>query len=363
MGGKKSCREVMLVGSVPLESAGSVFKCAHDHGLKPLMRRIPDGEQAGWVIPLLARWASSPALGPSAEPLPLSHRATAIPLFNAPQQLLKLRQGHAPEELMMDDMGIARGFEASYAEFKEARDKGILGSGTRFVATMAGPGTINMTLDVACSQVFTVWSRMYRNEIARILRIAPPEELAVQFDLAGEVEMEEFRRRPEAWDMPLAAGNQVKWPFDETASLVAEIANAVPEPVELGVHLCALYHVDESQGQDLNVHVDWPNTLTRKVKRPIDYIHMPTTPDYAVRDFEPLRRLELNPRTKLYLGLIHAEDGLEGATKRIRAAASVRQDFGIASFCGLKVPSRAQVQNPIPLEKIFDLHRAAAEAR
>ena len=38
--------------------------------------------------------------------------------------------------------------------------------------------------------------------------------------------------------------------------------------------------------------------------------------------------------TKLYLGLVHAND-LEGTKQRIQAASAIVDDFGIATECGL----------------------------
>jgi len=50
--------------------------------------------------------------------------------------------------------------------------------------------------------------------------------------------------------------------------------------------------------------------------------------------FSPLARLELGPGTKLFLGLVHDSDGVEGTRKRIAAAARYVRDFGIATECG-----------------------------
>jgi hypothetical protein len=162
--------------------------------------------------------------------------------------------------------------------------------------------------------------------------------------------------------MPVFAETEKNWPFKETVAMISEIADAVPETAELGFHLCAIYHIDESQGQDLNVHVDFSNALANTVRRHINYIHMPTTPDYETANFEPLRALRLDPRTKIYLGLIHVEDGVKGAVRRARAAAEVRSDFGVAAFCGLAQPSRAEFANPHTIDNIFEIHREVAEA-
>jgi hypothetical protein len=50
--------------------------------------------------------------------------------------------------------------------------------------------------------------------------------------------------------------------------------------------------------------------------------------------FEPLAGLKLDSKTKLFLGLVHDSDGVEGTRKRIDAAAKYATDFGIATECG-----------------------------
>ena len=40
-------------------------------------------------------------------------------------------------------------------------------------------------------------------------------------------------------------------------------------------------------------------------------------------------------RTELYLGLIHAADGVDGTRERIATARKYVTDFGIASECGI----------------------------
>ncbi|MGH2364776.1 MAG: hypothetical protein ACRDHX_09005 [Chloroflexota bacterium] len=59
--------------------------------------------------------------------------------------------------------------------------------------------------------------------------------------------------------------------------------------------------------------------------------------------YVPLRGLQLGPNTEVYLGLVHAQDGVEGTAKRIAAARKVLPDFGIASECGISRARDASV--------------------
>jgi hypothetical protein len=197
-------------------------------------------------------------------------------------------------------------------------------------------------------------------EIEQILAVVPHEQLTIQLDLAVEVESEEIRRRPDAFDMPLFRhmfDGWGDWGFDDLVDEVVRVAAAVPADVELGFHLCGTWHIDHRGGQDLNVHVDWANALTERIDRTIGYIHMPSVPQHGAADYAALSRLKLDETTKLFLGLIHGSDGIEGARRRIDAAAEFRPDFGVAHFCGLFPVFGV---DPGRLEEILDLHQQVA---
>jgi hypothetical protein len=51
--------------------------------------------------------------------------------------------------------------------------------------------------------------------------------------------------------------------------------------------------------------------------------------------FAPLNGLRLRDGAQLYLGLVHFGDGVEGATRRMKAASRFVKDYGIATECGL----------------------------
>jgi len=78
------------------------------------------------------------------------------------------------------------------------------------------------------------------------------------------------------------------------------------------------------------------NSLAAGLDRSLDWIHLPVP--RARQDaeyFAPLVHLELRTETELYLGLVHATDGVAGSVRRIQAASEiVRMPFGIATECG-----------------------------
>ena len=59
---------------------------------------------------------------------------------------------------------------------------------------------------------------------------------------------------------------------------------------------------------------------------------------------------------EIYLGIIHAADGVEGAQKRIALARKYVPEFGIATECGF-----ARARKPDLVRKLIDIHAAAAK--
>ena len=66
------------------------------------------------------------------------------------------------------------------------------------------------------------------------------------------------------------------------------------------------------------------------------YIHMPVPIDRSDDAFHrPFRDLKLGDGTELFLGVVHAKDGVEGTQARIAAARRYAPKFGIATECGM----------------------------
>jgi len=349
-------REVLLTGSVPREPASEVFLLATAH-LGPFLTRVPDGEQGGW--------GGSGVLGqqnPQLEPGPTAKMTNSDTPFNGfpPMTMSKLRPEVSPGDFTFQPTGVATNKLTSYREFRELKAADAIRPDTRFQATLPGPATTGGTLYMPLNVGARAAGRTTADEIRQILEGVPHDDLAIQLDLAVEVESEEMRRRPDAFDMPIFRHmfqGWGTWGFDDLVEEVVRVAAVVPPEVELGFHLCGTWHIDHRGGQDLNVHVDWANALTDRIERRIDYIHMASIPQHDRSDYASLQRLKLDPGTKLFLGLIHSSDGLEGARRRVDAASEFRSDFGVAHFCGL-FPIFGV--DPERLDEMLHLHRQVA---
>ncbi|MDH3601305.1 MAG: hypothetical protein OEU26_16940 [Candidatus Tectomicrobia bacterium] len=108
---------------------------------------------------------------------------------------------------------------------------------------------------------------------------------------------------------------------------LGHIGNAVPETIELGCHLCYGRPRDEHvvQHWDLAVSVEIANRILARVRRPLQFIHMPVPKDRNDDVlFQPLTNLALSEGTDLYLGCLHRGDDAGNAAKLARARSYAR---------------------------------------
>lgn len=104
---------------------------------------------------------------------------------------------------------------------------------------------------------------------------------------------------------------------------IKRICEPIPDHVPLGFHLCygGLYHKHFIEPEDMTLLVDIANRIIEHVNHPVSWIHMPVPKD---RDdfmyFAPLKNLNIPASTKVYLGLVHAndEEAQENALRLLR---------------------------------------------
>lgn len=133
---------------------------------------------------------------------------------------------------------------------------------------------------------------------------------------------------------------------------VFRFAAAVDEGVALGFHLCYgdLGHKHFVEPKDAAVLVEIVNAILKGTTRPVNWIHLPV-PKSRVDSayFSPLTQLQ-SSSTKLYLGLLHPDDE-EGTRERIKAAAGFVGTFGLATECGLRRSSLAELDSILWIAK------------
>jgi len=183
-------------------------------------------------------------------------------------------------------------------------------------------------------------------EVGLIRRHIPECDLAIQWDFCHELIMLDGQAQDQ---FPLVDAS-----FEQIMAGLARLAAAV----ELGFHLCygdfgARHFIEPVDAGKL---VEVANGIAAVVARPVQWIHL-QVPLSRTDDayYAPLERLKLGSETEIFLGLIHASDGIEGTRRRIEVASHHVGRFGIATECGIARMHRAGL-----VRELLALHAAAS---
>lgn len=336
---------IHLVGSIGLDSAHDVFNTV-GHTAKPFLKRCPDGEVGGrrlwvsWQWPLLR---ATHFLEPSSD-----HAIPGVGLCT-----LQLRKGVGPDTVRFGELGYAREARASYDDFVSARKNGTLAAGTRFQVCLPTPlaviGAFVSPSDIP--SVLPAYEEAMIREVDRICAVIPHRDLALQWDVCIELIQ---------WDGRFANIPPIPDMASVFAGAFKRICERIPADVELGFHLCygdmdAKHFIEPV---DLRKAVELANLITGSIRHSVNWIHMPVP---ANRDdaayFAPLVELKRGSTTELYLGLVHASDGVDGTILRMKAASAFVQGFGIATECGI-----GRARAPELVRELLSIHTEAAKA-
>ena len=317
--------DVHLVGSIGLDTVEDVFRTVGKE-LGPHLKRIPDGEVGGrklwisWQYPLL-RASTFLQPDPSGKVRPTNRFA-----------LLTLGEGVAPADVHFGELGYMREARASYLDFLAARERGELPKNIRFQVCLPTPFAVvsSVVVPEALAAVEAAYEKAMIAEVAALCRHIPHRDLCIQWDVCNEMVV---------WDgQKTDAVPFADEPRDKILARMQRLCAAIPDDVELGLHLCygdfAGKHFIEPK--DAAAMVDFANALSRAITHKLAYIHMPVPIDRSDDAFHrPFRDLKLGAGTALFLGVVHAKDGAEGTKARIAAAQRYAPDFGIATECGM----------------------------
>ena len=337
--------KVHLVGSVGLDSVNEVFMTAGKL-LGPNLRRMPDGEPGGrrmwtsWQYPVL-RTTSFLTIDPLAAPLP----ATGfLPL--------KIRDDVAPEDIRFGELGYSREARASYLDFVKARDNGVLPQGVRFQVCFPTPFAViwRFVTEETRKRTLAAYEAAMVREVAEVCDAIPHSDLAIQWDVCIEMLVWDGR-----WPaIPAFTGME-----QDFAAQFRRLSAPVPEGVDLGFHLCYgdLDGKHFVEPLDAAKMVSLANLICANAGRGVDFMHMPVP---IARDddafFRPMRDLKLGQKTELFLGVVHAKDGVEGTKRRMATARKYAPQFGIATECGM-----ARARSPAVVRELLAIHAASAD--
>lgn len=342
---------IHLVGSIPLADAADVFETVGTT-LGDTVRRIPDGETGnrlswlGWQDHVFHDDPNFEAIQSDGD-----YRAATTPDWMQHGTWFRLTDGVDPASVNIGQLDYAKHALESYTAFRAKKESGAIDAGVRFMVAIPAPFNI-MNSAIAPDDRIRVEPRFEERMFAEITEITdaiPHDQLAIQWDCAHD--MQAFDGARQTYFEDSKGGLIERW---------VRAGNAVPKSVEMGYHLCygSLGGKHFVEPKDMGDMVEATNGICAGIGRTIEFVHMPVPIE---RDddayFEPLKDLKLRPETELYLGLIHAKDGLAGTQKRIATADKFCSSYGVATECGFG----RRDANTIP--PLIAFHAEVAEKR
>jgi hypothetical protein len=338
--------DILLVGSVPLESAREVFTtCATALGSH--LDTLPDGE-----VGPRKTWIQCQALlvfngHPSIETITRPNTPDGLARAYEDNWAFRLKPG--VETIDFPDLHYARWAIESYAVFRELRDRGVIPTGARFQVSLPTPlGGFATFFPVPSDRelVGPAYEAAMLREVATICARIPHDDLAIQWDVCVEI-----------LEVVTGAAAMLGDPFARAAAQFGRISRAIPSGAALGFHFCYgdLAHRHLVEPDTLALSVRMANLAIDHAGRRVDWVHLPVP--IARNDdayFAPLRDLK-HSNSKVFLGLVHLQDGVAGSLARAQTTRRHLAHFGIATECGL---GRRQ---PETLAEVLRIHREVAD--
>lgn len=359
---KRVTSDFMLVGSLPMNSTDDALRTASSV-FGDCCFALPDGETGerwSWIIYEANRlWRPHPQIEtvhtpedtPPGFPDWLPGHWWDLWTFRIPAPVSHLEFERWPR---MDDA------IASYQEFKALRDEGVIPRGVRFQIGLPFPeSAIGNWFREDYGRAFDILAPAYTDlairELTRLFDVAPPEDIAIQWDVCVEV---------------LDLEGTILWMPKEKAwerytDFLTPLGQAVPEEALLGYHLCygtfpqwPMYEAD-----DMGLVVQMANAAVTGAGRQVDFLHLAGPTSLRSDDdafYAPLQDLDVAD-ARVFLGLAMNTDGAAGLKIREARARRYLADFGVANYCGFgRQPGAAPLETLRAHRKLVDTFRTAS---
>ncbi len=324
--------DLLLVGSVPAASTEEALR-AGAANFAGLVFALPDGEtgpRSSWVGYERERLVRP---NPAIETVRETDSPTGIPRHMYETPVFRIRPDVT--DVHWDSWPRVDDAIGSYQVFRSLRDEGVIPAGLRFQVGLPFPVSALNGLRDDFARDYPVAARGYddlvKREIGRLTTAIPREDLAIQWDIAYEtLDIEGVL----AWSSGGA--------WDRFAAAVDRLPRLIPADVLVGYHLCygTFPEWPMYEARDMGVLVRMANYAIENSGRQTDWVHM-AGPRYLRSEdewfFRPLA--DLHPQdARVFLGIVLPLDGEPGLRRRQATAAKFLPDFGVALYCGFRVP-------------------------
>ena len=358
---------VLLVGSIPGKDAQEAMRfCARELGGR--LGFLPDGETGFrkiWINFLAATiYAANDALETVNRPEPVNpddpdewreENDHWVPRGYHDHWQFRIKEGR---QVYFDRLGYAQEAIASYQVFKQLRSEGLITADQRFMVAMPMcESAVRPFLGKAGENDYDMISGAYTEamsrEIPTMLEVIPAEDLVIQWDICMEMLAVDVNDNHSAL-FPWKPGGEA---MERYTATVRACSDFVPEDVLLGLHFCYgdLGHRHFIEPRNLANATRIATESVMAIGRTIDFCHIPVPRDrHDDAYFAPLSDWPENAG-KLFLGLVHHTDGVEGTGRRLTIAKRHIGNFGIATECGFgRRPGET-------LPELMRVHREIAE--
>jgi hypothetical protein len=320
--------DLLLVGSLPAESAESAFRAASEL-FGDMVFALPDGEtgpRAAWVGYEREQLVRP---HPDVETVAVTGSPTGIPRHAYETPVFKIRDGVT--DLRWDSWPRIDEAIASYGLFGRLREEGAIPDGLRFQVCLPFPSSALNGFKADFAADYPVAERAFEDLVARELRRLtseiPASDLAIQWDVCYEVlDLEDVL----AWTADGA--------WERFTGPVARLTPQIPEEALVGYHLCygTFPQWPMYEARDMSLLVRMANHAAAHSGRTVDWFHL-AGPRYLRSEddgfFRPLS--DLSPGdARVFLGIVLPLDGIPGLKRRHETASRYLTDFGVAMYCG-----------------------------
>jgi len=258
--------ELLLVGSLPAESAESALRSGADF-FEDLVFALPDGEtgpRAGWVSyereKLVRPNVAVVTIQETESPTGLPRHAYETPVFGIRPGATSVYWESWPR---IDDA------ISSYAVFSKLRAEGAIPPGLRFQVCLPFPASALNAFKADFAHDYPIAARGFEDlvarELARLTAAIPPADLAVQWDMAYETQDLEG---------VLAWTSEGAW--ERFAGPVTRLTRLIPGDALVGYHLCygTFPEWPMYEARDMGLLVRMANFAVANSGRVVDWLHL-----------------------------------------------------------------------------------------
>jgi len=336
--------ELLLVGSVPLDTVEQVFRAVGEP-LGPYLAYMPDGEVGDrryWIDGIAYRVLNGhPEIETLRRPAPDENGVERWRPQGIHDQF-RFRVKPGVGAVRFGDPGWRLGYTKdavnSYFVFRQLKKEGVLPEALRFQVCLPltySAVTLFFPDPEDHARIVPGFTDALEAEVAKMIELIPPDDLAIQWDLAVENRYVEAVLERDGVDAAKREAQRLMEP-------AREISPRISEAMALGYHSCfgTLDGWPSRRPRDLMGSVILLNAAAAASGRRVDFVHLPTLGSAEDTFFAPLRDLAIGG-ARVYLGAVHHMHDADGLPRQLRTARKYLPQFGLAAPCGFgRVPER-----------------------